>query len=73
MSMLSVIAGNCGRARRRSLEGTDPGHLQGSPSLNVALGGTLKLDIPGHKLPEMKDRDVQLCAMIVARSIVLEK
>jgi len=27
--------------------------------LNVALGGTLKLDISGHKLPEMKDNDVQ--------------
>jgi putative glutamine amidotransferase len=27
--------------------------------VNVALGGTLKLDIPGHKLPEMKDQDVQ--------------
>src|SRR6202035_1946794 len=27
--------------------------------LNVALGGTLKLDIPGHKLPEQKDHDVQ--------------
>jgi putative glutamine amidotransferase len=27
---------------------------------NVALGGTLKLDIPGHKFPEQKDHDVQL-------------
>jgi putative glutamine amidotransferase len=27
--------------------------------LNVALGGTLKLDIPGHKSPEMRDRDIQ--------------
>jgi len=33
---------------------------KGLQVLNVALGGTLKLDIPGHKLPEMKDRDVQL-------------
>ncbi len=32
---------------------------KGMQVLNVALGGTLKLDIPGHKLPEMKDRDVQ--------------
>ncbi len=27
--------------------------------LNVALGGTLRLDIPGHNLPEQKDCDVQ--------------
>jgi len=33
---------------------------KGLQVLNVALGGTLKLEIPGHKLPEMKDRDVQL-------------
>ncbi len=33
---------------------------KGLQVLNVALGGTLKLDIPGHKLPEMKDRDIQL-------------
>ena len=33
---------------------------KGLQVLNVALGGTLKLDISGHKLPEMKDRDVQL-------------
>jgi putative glutamine amidotransferase len=33
---------------------------KGLQVLNVALGGTLKLDIPGHKLPEMKDRDFQL-------------
>ena len=26
---------------------------------NVALGGTLKLDIPGHKAPEQKNNDVQ--------------
>ena len=32
---------------------------KGMQLLNVALGGTLKLDIPGHKLPEMKDHDVQ--------------
>jgi len=32
---------------------------KGIQILNVALGGTLKLDIPGHKLPEMKDHDVQ--------------
>jgi len=32
---------------------------KGMQVLNVALGGTLKLDISGHKLPEMKDNDVQ--------------
>ena len=32
---------------------------KGLQVLNVALGGTLKLDIPGHKLPEQKDHDVQ--------------
>ena len=32
---------------------------KGLQVLNVALGGTLKLDIPGHKLPEQKDREVQ--------------
>jgi putative glutamine amidotransferase len=32
---------------------------KGLQVLNVALGGTLKLDVPGHKLPEMKDQDVQ--------------
>jgi putative glutamine amidotransferase len=32
---------------------------KGMQVLNVALGGTLKLDIPGHKLPEQKDHDIQ--------------
>jgi putative glutamine amidotransferase len=32
---------------------------KGLQVVNVALGGTLKLNIPGHKLPEMKDHDVQ--------------
>ncbi|MFN2542738.1 MAG: gamma-glutamyl-gamma-aminobutyrate hydrolase family protein [Chthoniobacterales bacterium] len=32
---------------------------KGLQVLNVALGGTLKLDISGHKLPEQKDHDVQ--------------
>jgi len=32
---------------------------KGMQLLNVALGGTLKLDIPGHKAPEQKDNDVQ--------------
>lgn len=32
---------------------------KGLQLLNVALGGTLRLDIPGHDAPEMKDCDVQ--------------
>jgi putative glutamine amidotransferase len=32
---------------------------KGMQVLNVALGGTLKLDIPGHNLPEQKTADVQ--------------
>jgi len=32
---------------------------KGLQVFNVALGGTLKLDIKGHNLPEQKDRDIQ--------------
>lgn len=32
---------------------------KGLQLLNVALGGTLKLDIAGHNLPEMKDHNIQ--------------
>lgn len=32
---------------------------KGCQVFNVALGGTLHLDISGHNAPEMKDRDVQ--------------
>src|SRR5689334_14489581 len=32
---------------------------KGMQVLNVALGGTLKLDIPGHRAPDMKDNDIQ--------------
>jgi len=32
---------------------------RGIQVLNVALGGTLTLDIPGHKLPEQKEQDIQ--------------
>ncbi|MGH8100901.1 MAG: gamma-glutamyl-gamma-aminobutyrate hydrolase family protein, partial [Chthoniobacterales bacterium] len=32
---------------------------RGIQVLNVALGGTLKIDIPGHRMAEQKDRDIQ--------------
>jgi putative glutamine amidotransferase len=32
---------------------------KGMQVLNIALGGTLKLDISGHKLPDQKDHDIQ--------------
>jgi putative glutamine amidotransferase len=32
---------------------------KGMQLFNVALGGTLRLDIPGHKAPEQKDNDIQ--------------
>ena len=32
---------------------------KGMQVLNVSLGGTLRLDIPGHNLPEQKSHDVQ--------------
>jgi len=32
---------------------------KGMQVLNVALGGTLKLDIPGHRSAELKDNDIQ--------------
>ena len=32
---------------------------KGMQLFNVALGGTLRLDIAGHKLPEQKDHDIQ--------------
>jgi putative glutamine amidotransferase len=32
---------------------------KGMQVLNVALGGTLKLDIPGHRSAEMKNNDIQ--------------
>lgn len=35
------------------------GICKGMQTINVALGGTLTLDLPGHDLPEQKDQDVQ--------------
>jgi putative glutamine amidotransferase len=35
------------------------GICKGMQTINVALGGTLTLDLPGHDLPEQKDRDIQ--------------
>ncbi|HEY7001123.1 MAG TPA: type 1 glutamine amidotransferase [Candidatus Udaeobacter sp.] len=32
---------------------------RGIQVLNIALGGTLNLDIPGHRLPEQKEQDIQ--------------
>jgi putative glutamine amidotransferase len=32
---------------------------RGIQVLNVALGGTIRLDIPGHRLPEQKEQDIQ--------------
>jgi putative glutamine amidotransferase len=32
---------------------------RGIQVLNVALGGTLRLDIPGHRLPDQKEHDIQ--------------
>jgi putative glutamine amidotransferase len=46
---------------------------KGMQTLNVALGGTLKLDIGGHNLPEQKDHDIQVLRTERKASHRLEK
>lgn len=46
---------------------------KGLQLFNVALGGTLRLDIPGHDAPEMKDHDIQPLRTERAASHRLEK
>jgi putative glutamine amidotransferase len=49
------------QAARHALERELPilAICKGMQVLNVALGGTLRLDIRGHNLPEQKDHDIQ--------------
>jgi putative glutamine amidotransferase len=46
---------------------------KGTQLLNVALGGTLHLDIPGHDLPEMKLHNVQALRFASATSVRFER
>ena len=46
---------------------------KGAQVLNVALGGTLHLDIPGHDLPEMKMHNVQLLRFAANPSVRFER
>ena len=55
-----AMNGNSPLSARRSSSGLPILAIcKGLQLLNVALGGTLKLDIHGHNLPEQKDHDVQ--------------
>jgi putative glutamine amidotransferase len=46
---------------------------KGTQVLNVALGGTLHLDIPGHDLPEMKSHNVQPLRFALKTSVRFER
>jgi putative glutamine amidotransferase len=46
---------------------------KGTQVLNVALGGTLHLDIPGHDLPEMKMHNVQRLRFAAKASVRFER
>ncbi len=46
---------------------------KGMQLFNVALGGTLRLDIPGHDAPEMKDHNIQTLRTEVGAQHRLEK
>jgi putative glutamine amidotransferase len=46
---------------------------KGTQVLNVALGGTLHLDIPGHDLPEMKSHNVQPLRFSAKTSVRFER
>jgi len=46
---------------------------KGTQVLNVALGGTLHLDIPGHDLPEMKMHNVQRLRFAADTSIRFDR
>jgi len=46
---------------------------KGIQVLNVALGGTLHLDIPGHDLPEMKTHNVQPLRFAASPTVRFER
>jgi putative glutamine amidotransferase len=46
---------------------------KGMQLFNVALGGTLRLDIPGHNAPEMRDHNIQPLRTDAAATHRLEK
>lgn len=46
---------------------------KGTQVLNVALGGTLHLDIPGHNLPEMRTENIQALRFAAKPSVRFER